>query len=44
VAFSPIYFGVSRDLVSTAVKGWIANPVDINRSRFISLDRSQTGV
>jgi len=44
VAFSPVYFGVSRDLVSTAVKGWIANPVDINRSRFISLDRSQTGV
>jgi oligopeptide transport system substrate-binding protein len=43
-AFAPVYFGVSRDLVSTAVKGWVSNPVNINRSRFISLDRSQTSV
>ena len=43
-AFAPVYFGVSRNLVSTAVKGWIPNPVNINRSRFISLDRNQTSV
>ncbi len=44
VAFAPIYFGVSRNLVSTAVKGWVPNPVNINRSRYISLDRTQTSV
>ncbi|HXL98565.1 MAG TPA: peptide ABC transporter substrate-binding protein [Rhizomicrobium sp.] len=44
VAFTPVYFGVSRNLVSTAVKGWIDNPVNINRSRFITLDRAQTSV
>jgi hypothetical protein len=44
VAFAPVYFGVSRNLVSTSVKNWIDNPVNINRSRFVSLDRSQTGV
>jgi oligopeptide transport system substrate-binding protein len=44
VAFAPVYFGVSRNLVSTAVKGWIPNPINVNRSRFISLDRTQTSV
>ena len=43
-AFAPVYFGVSRNLVSTSVKNWISNPVNINRSRFITLDRSQTSV
>jgi oligopeptide transport system substrate-binding protein len=41
VALAPVYFGVSRDLVSPAVRGWINNPVDINRSRYLSLDRSR---
>ncbi len=44
VAFAPVYFDVSRNLVSAAVKGWIPNPVNMNRSRFISLDRTQTSV
>jgi oligopeptide transport system substrate-binding protein len=41
VAFAPVYFGVSRTLVSPAVKGWIDNQINVNRTRFLSLDRSR---
>ena len=41
VALAPVYFGVSRDLVSPAVKGRIKNPLDVNRTRYLSLDRSR---
>jgi len=41
VALAPVYFGVSRDLVSPAVKGWVSNPLDVNRTRYLSLDRSR---
>jgi len=41
VAVVPVFFGVSRDLVSPAVKGWINNPLDVNRTRYLSLDRSR---
>lgn len=40
VAVAPVYFGVTRDLVSLQVKGWISNNVNINRTRFLSLDRN----
>ncbi|HEV2563221.1 MAG TPA: peptide ABC transporter substrate-binding protein [Rhizomicrobium sp.] len=40
VAVAPVYFGVTRDLVSTEVKGWVSNNVNINRTRFLSLDRT----
>jgi len=39
-AVVPVYFGVTRDLVSLQVKGWVSNNVNINRTRFLSLDRS----
>lgn len=42
VALAPVYFGVSRTLVSPAVKGWIDNQINVNRTRFLSLDRSRT--
>jgi oligopeptide transport system substrate-binding protein len=36
----PLYHDVTRDIVSPQVKGWISNPVNFNRSRWLSLDRS----
>jgi ABC-type oligopeptide transport system substrate-binding subunit len=41
VALAPVYFGVSRTLVSPAVKGWVDNQINVNRTRFLSLDRSR---
>jgi oligopeptide transport system substrate-binding protein len=43
-AIAPIYFGVTRDLVSPQVKGWISNNINVNRTRFLSLDRTITSV
>ena len=40
VPIAPVYFGVTRDLVSRQVKGWVNNNVNINRTRYLSLDRS----
>ncbi len=40
VAVAPVYFGVTHDLVSRQVKGWVSNNVNINRTRFLALDRS----
>ena len=40
VAIAPVYYGVTRDLISTEVKGWIDNTVNINRSRYLSLQRA----
>jgi oligopeptide transport system substrate-binding protein len=42
VAIAPVYFGVTRDLVSTQVKGWISNNINTNRTRYLSLDRGIT--
>jgi oligopeptide transport system substrate-binding protein len=39
-AIAPIHFGVTRDLVSPQVKGWISNNINVNRTRFLSLDRT----
>jgi oligopeptide transport system substrate-binding protein len=36
----PLMHDVTRDMVSPQVKGWIPNPVNFNRSRYLSLDRS----
>ena len=39
VAFAPVFFGVSRAIVSKQVKNWTDNDVIINRTRYITLDR-----
>ncbi|HEX7727345.1 MAG TPA: peptide ABC transporter substrate-binding protein [Rhizomicrobium sp.] len=38
--FAPVYYGVSRNIVSKQVRNWIGNDVNINRTRYIQLDRS----
>ncbi|MEI9889133.1 MAG: peptide ABC transporter substrate-binding protein [Rhizomicrobium sp.] len=40
VAVAPGYLGVTRNLVSPQVKGFVTNNVNIHRSRYLSLDRS----
>ncbi len=35
-AIAPIFFGVTRDLVSPQVKGWISNNINTNRTRYLS--------
>jgi oligopeptide transport system substrate-binding protein len=44
LAITPIYFGVSNDLVALSVKGWQSNPMYINRTRYVSLDRKRAFV
>jgi len=36
----PLMHDVTRDMVSRQVKGWIPNVINMNRSRYLSLDRS----
>ncbi|HVU19379.1 MAG TPA: ABC transporter substrate-binding protein, partial [Rhizomicrobium sp.] len=43
-AVAPVFFGVTRDLVSPQVKGWISNNINVNRTRYLSLDRTITTV
>jgi oligopeptide transport system substrate-binding protein len=35
----PIYYYVSKDLVSQAVQGWVDNTKDIHRTRWLSVER-----
>ena len=35
----PIYYYVSKDLVSKAVQGWVDNTKDIHRTRWLSVER-----
>jgi oligopeptide transport system substrate-binding protein len=41
---APLFNDVSRNLVSPAVQGWFGNDIDINRTRYLRLDRSRTEV
>lgn len=36
-ALLPVYHHASRNLVSPAVAGWVDNPLDVHRSRYLSL-------
>jgi oligopeptide transport system substrate-binding protein len=44
VAIAPVFFQVSRDLVAPSVSGWIGNDIDVNRTRYVKLNRSRTAV
>jgi oligopeptide transport system substrate-binding protein len=41
-AWLPMRFASTPDLVEPYVKGWIANARDINRTRWLWIDRQQT--
>ncbi len=41
MAVAPVYFGVTRNLVSTDVQGWVPNSVNINRTRWLWLRRAR---
>jgi oligopeptide transport system substrate-binding protein len=40
----PLWHDTCRDVVSPQVKGWISNPSNFNRTRYLSLDRSVTSL
>jgi oligopeptide transport system substrate-binding protein len=44
VAVAPGFQGVTRNLVSPQIQGFVANNVNIHRSRYLSLDRSNRTV
>ena len=44
VAIVPAYFGVTRNLVSSQVKGWTSNNVNVHRTRYLSLNRADRTV
>jgi oligopeptide transport system substrate-binding protein len=39
-AIVPGYFGVTRNLVTSQVKGWTNNNVNVHRTRYLSIDRA----
>ncbi len=42
VALAPVFNQVSRNLISPAVRGWIGNDINLNRTRYLRLDRSRS--
>lgn len=43
-AIAPVFFGVTRTLVAPQVRGWVANSVNVHRTRWLSLDRNAAAV
>jgi oligopeptide transport system substrate-binding protein len=41
---APVYFGTSRNLVHTWVKGWEANPLDVHRTRWMRIEGQRQSV
>jgi len=41
MALAPVYFGVTRNLVSTDVRRWISNSINVNRTRWLWLQRAR---
>lgn len=41
---APVYYQVSRNIVSPSVRGWRGNDIDVNRTRYLKLDRSRVAV
>ncbi|HWA31117.1 MAG TPA: peptide ABC transporter substrate-binding protein [Rhizomicrobium sp.] len=39
VAFAPVFYAVSRNVVSKQVRRWVDNNIDVHRTRYLSLDR-----
>jgi oligopeptide transport system substrate-binding protein len=37
--FAPVYYAVSRNIVSKQVRNWTGNTININRTRYLRLDR-----
>ena len=42
--FAPVYYAVSRNIVSKQVRNWIGNSININRTRYLRLDRKAADV
>jgi oligopeptide transport system substrate-binding protein len=39
VAFAPVFYAVSRNIVSKQVRNWTDNDINVHRTRYLSLDR-----
>jgi oligopeptide transport system substrate-binding protein len=44
VAFAPVFYAMSRNIVSKQVRNWIDNNVNIYRTRYLYLDRKNADV
>jgi oligopeptide transport system substrate-binding protein len=39
MAFAPVFYAVSRNIVSKQVRNWTDNDINVHRTRYLSLDR-----
>jgi oligopeptide transport system substrate-binding protein len=38
--FAPVFYSVSRNIVSKQVRNWVGNTININRTRYLRLNRA----